>query len=264
MAGVAQIPRSRGAVCGTLLILLGAWDGLIPFIGPYFHFAYTPDKAWAYTSGRLYLSVLPGAAALLGGLLVLLTRSRAVGIVSGFLAVLGGAWAIAGDGVVLVIVKSTTVTPGTPVGTLTSSGVFSIKMYAEDLGFFTGIGMVIIFVGALAIGRFSMIAARDAAGADDYEPDQDGQGLPTVPQPGGQSHFPAATDQYPTVQSGLPGAQGPFTPGQERPQATTGQFPTAAGQFPPKQDPFPTASGQFPPSPEQKFPPPDQFPTPRN
>jgi len=37
---------------GLLLVLLGAWGGLIAFIGPYFHYAYTPDSAWTYTSGR--------------------------------------------------------------------------------------------------------------------------------------------------------------------------------------------------------------------
>ena len=89
MAGVTRIPRTRGAVSGVLLILLGAWGGLAPFVGPYFRFAYTPDKAWAYTSGRLWLSVVPGAAALLGGLLVTIASHRAVGCVGAFAAALG-------------------------------------------------------------------------------------------------------------------------------------------------------------------------------
>jgi hypothetical protein len=92
MAGVARVPRSRGGVSGVLLILLGAWGGLAPFVGPYFRFAYTPDKAWAYTSGRLWLSIVPGAAALLGGLLVVSASHRGVGGTGAFLAALGGAW----------------------------------------------------------------------------------------------------------------------------------------------------------------------------
>ncbi len=93
-----QIPRSRGAICGVLLILLGLWGGLAPFVGPYFHFGYTPDKTFYYSSGRLYFSVIPGAAALLGGLLVLATRNRGVGAFGGVLAALGGAWFVAGAG----------------------------------------------------------------------------------------------------------------------------------------------------------------------
>src|SRR5260370_1257056 len=47
MAWMARIPRSRGAVSGVLLILLGAWGALVPFVGSYFGYAYTraPGRA---------------------------------------------------------------------------------------------------------------------------------------------------------------------------------------------------------------------------
>src|SRR5262245_44482263 len=48
--GRMQMPRSRGAMSGFLLILLGAWGALIPFVGPYFNFAFTPDQEWFWTS----------------------------------------------------------------------------------------------------------------------------------------------------------------------------------------------------------------------
>jgi len=54
--------RSRGAASGLLLVLLGLWGALIFFVGPYFHFAYTPDTAWTYSTGRLWLEILPGAS----------------------------------------------------------------------------------------------------------------------------------------------------------------------------------------------------------
>jgi hypothetical protein len=35
MAGMLRIPRTRTALtAGVLLILLGAWGGLVPFVGP--------------------------------------------------------------------------------------------------------------------------------------------------------------------------------------------------------------------------------------
>ena len=92
MTGMMRVPRSRGAFCGLLLILLGAWGGLIPFIGPDFRYAYTPDTAWSWTSGRLWLEVLPGAAVLLGGLIVLGSKTRPVALLGAWLAALGGGW----------------------------------------------------------------------------------------------------------------------------------------------------------------------------
>ena len=104
--------RTRGGLSGLLLIVLGAWGALIPFVGPYFHYAYTPDRSWAYTSGRLWLEVVPGAATVLGGLIVLLTRSRLWGGFGAFLAALGGAWFVVGAAVTAQIVKSGSIRPG--------------------------------------------------------------------------------------------------------------------------------------------------------
>ena len=92
MAGMLRVPRSRGAFSGALLVLLGLWGGLVAFVGPYFHFAYTPGTSWTYTSGRLWLEILPGAATVLGGLILLVSRVRPVAMFGAWLAALGGAW----------------------------------------------------------------------------------------------------------------------------------------------------------------------------
>src|SRR2546429_9912374 len=76
MNGMLRIPRSRGALSGVLLILLGAWGGLIPFIGPYFHYAYTPPNPWSYTSGRPWLEILPAPGAGAGRPVLLASRPR--------------------------------------------------------------------------------------------------------------------------------------------------------------------------------------------
>jgi hypothetical protein len=236
MAGLAQIPRSRGSVCGILLILLGAWGGLGVFVGPYFHFGFTPDKAWGYTTGRLYLSAVPGAAAVLGGLLVLATRSRAAGAFGGLLAAVGGGWLIVGYATVADVIKNTSISPGLPMN---SGGLpalaGTVRAYAEQVGFFTGIGGLIIFFGALAIGRFSMLAAKDAASADygDYQ--------------GGADQFPqadtdqAAQEQYQTSPSPFPVSPSPFPPAQYPSGPSTGQFP-AGQQYPPPTEQFPPSS----------------------
>jgi hypothetical protein len=157
MTGTLRVRRSRGALSGVLLVLLGIWGAVIPFVGPYFHYAYTPDRAWDYTSGRLWLEVLPGAAVLLGGLVVLGSRHRLVAVLGSWLAAAGGAWFTVGG---LVAARWTSLpSAGTPTGGPT-------RMVVEQIGFFTGLGVVIAFLAGIAMGRFTVVAARVVAARD--------------------------------------------------------------------------------------------------
>lgn len=55
------MPRTRGALTGLLLILLGAWGALVPFFGPNIDWAYATDPAWTWTAAKGWLEVLPGS-----------------------------------------------------------------------------------------------------------------------------------------------------------------------------------------------------------
>ena len=35
-----RISRSTGAASGFLIILLALWAGIVPFVGPYFHYSF--------------------------------------------------------------------------------------------------------------------------------------------------------------------------------------------------------------------------------
>jgi hypothetical protein len=167
MTGILRVPRSRGVLSGLLLILLGAWGALVPFIGPYFHYAYTPDKAWTYTSGRLWLEILPGAAAALGGLIVLASAYRPMAHFGAWLAALAGAWFALGSVVGPTWTTGMNMNTGTPVGG-------HVTRAFEQIGFFTGLGVVIVLLAAMAIGRFSVISVRDARRAEAVaEPEQE-------------------------------------------------------------------------------------------
>src|SRR5690242_19417221 len=91
-----HMPRSRGAASGLLIVLLGVWGGLVPFVGPSFGYSFTPDVSWDWTTGRLLLEVLPAAATVLGGLSMMGTASRVSGWFGGWLAAAGGAWFVIG------------------------------------------------------------------------------------------------------------------------------------------------------------------------
>jgi hypothetical protein len=185
MAGTLRVRRSRGALSGFLLVLLGLWGALVPLAGPYFHFAYT-HQAWSMTTGRLWLEILPGAGAFVGGIIVLASRLRPVAMLGAWLAALSGAWFAVGS--LLVPLWSHGVSAGTPAG---SAAVTA----AERVSFFAGLGVVIVFVAALALGRLAVVAARDvalaeeraqtAAGARTGEPD-----VAPVPAPAGTARRP--------------------------------------------------------------------------
>jgi hypothetical protein len=155
MAGILRVPRSRGALSGVLLILLGAWGALIPLVGPYFHYAYTPDTAWSFTSGRIWLEIAPGAAAFIGGLVVLFSSLRPVAMFGAWLAALAGAWFVAGATLSVLWTTGGVSAIGSPVGG-------TVIRTAEQIGFFTGLGVVIAFLAALVIGRLSVVGVRDA------------------------------------------------------------------------------------------------------
>jgi hypothetical protein len=253
MADVARIPRRRGGLCGLLLVLLGAWAALGPFIGPYFSFAYTPDTAWHYSDGRLYLSIVPGAAAVLGGLIVLATRSRAAGTFGGLLAAAAGIWLIVGDDVVSAVARLSSLSPGAPLAHSAGGLSTTTWQFLEQLGLFTGAGILILFFGALAVGRFSMVSARDAVITDEDDYDTfSSDSAPPLPASGSQfssggtgqfsspaSQFPSSGGQFPPSSS-IPGSSRPF-PGDE-PTETQARFPASTGQFPA------SPSGKFPDS----------------
>jgi hypothetical protein len=144
---------------GLLLVLLGAWGGLIPFIGPYFHYAYTPDRAWQYSTGRLWLEILPGAAALLGGLIVMGSARRPVALFGAFVAALAGGWFIVGN-LVSTLWNGGVPQAGIPVGTNIT------RLALEELGFFTGLGALIVFFAAVALGRFLVVGVKEVAIAE--------------------------------------------------------------------------------------------------
>jgi hypothetical protein len=152
MAGMLQMRRSRGAFSGFLLMLLGLWGALIPFVGPYFHFAYTPDKAWTYNTGRLWLELLPGAAVFFGGFLLMIARTRHTALFGAILAVASGAWFALGT--MLSPLWNHHVTMG---GSPAAATVF--KRIMEQLGFFSALGVVIVFVAAAAFGRIMSVPA---------------------------------------------------------------------------------------------------------
>jgi len=172
--GVLRVPRSRGAMSGVLLVLLGAWGALIAFIGPYFDYSYRSDATWDWTSQRGWLEVLPGVVTMVGGLVLLRSGSRIGASLGAWLGVAGGVWFVVGPSLANLLNIGSVGQP-----TASSEGGRAVA----ELGYFSALGAAIILVAGFALGRLSIVAARDVRGTERSEPEILAQPEPSVTRP---------------------------------------------------------------------------------
>lgn len=152
--GMMRIARTRGMLAGLLLMALGAWGAIVPFIGPYFGYGLGTAGPWYFTLGRLWLDVLPGAAVFFGGLVLAFSRNRAVAWSAAWLALAGGVWFVVGSQISRLWTADGTTAAGTVTG-------FTGHQVAQYMGYFFGLGAVICVVAALAAGRLAVRSIFD-------------------------------------------------------------------------------------------------------
>jgi hypothetical protein len=141
-----RISRKTGAMTGFMLIVLGLWGGLVPLIGPYFGFAFGSHATWDLTMNRFWLDVLPGATVVLGGLMLLWSGHRLSGTVASWMAMAGGAWFAVGPAFSRLWEHG----PG-PIGVPLFGHT---RQTFELIGYFYGLGVVVMGLAAFALGRF--------------------------------------------------------------------------------------------------------------
>jgi hypothetical protein len=142
--------RSRGAGSAFLLVLLGLWGAIIPFVGPYFGYTFGVTAPWFFTYDRLWLDVLPGIAVLLGGLILGPSANRASGGFGAWLALIGGIWFTVGPVISQLWRVGGLAAPiGTPAGP-------SMLQMLEQLGYFYGLGALVTALAGIALGRMSL------------------------------------------------------------------------------------------------------------
>jgi hypothetical protein len=152
-------------VAGLIILVAGVWGGLAPFVGPYWHFTLGRDHTWAWSTASLYLNVLPGIAAALGGLILLGAGPWIAGRLGALLALAGGIWFAIGPDV------SRLWHAGGAVGVAHGR---TLTRTLEYLTFHTGIGVLITALAAYSlpgvIARRRAVApapaAETAAGAE--------------------------------------------------------------------------------------------------
>jgi hypothetical protein len=122
---------------------------------------------WHYDTARLWLEILPGAAVFLGGLLLIIATGRHVALFGALLAAVSGAWFVLG--VTLSPLWNNNVPMG---GVPAGSRVFTRVM--EQIGFFSALGVLIVFIAGAALGRILSVPSG-------IRPLEDVAPVPTVP-----------------------------------------------------------------------------------
>ncbi len=196
--------RSLSTRAAGLLILIGGiWGGLAPFVGPYFHFVLGPDKAWTWTSGRLWLSVVPGIVAVVAGLMLLRAGPRTGGRLGALLAIAAGAWFAIGPDI------SQFWHAGGAQGV--ANGAKTTRIF-EMLAFHTGLGVAIATLGGYALPGL-LLARRRAV--TDGPAEETGMKTRRSTEPA-ESAAPAASAREPAEPAGS--APEPVQPGREHEQ----------------------------------------------
>lgn len=272
MTSAVPMSRTRGSLSGLALLLLGAWGGVAPFIGPYFHLGFQPDKTWSYDLGRLYLVIVPGAVAFVCGLIVIATKSRWLGGLAGIVAALAGLWFVLGRSTMLFIGNSTTTSYEHSVAVPIAHSARG--MILTEVLTFTGLGLLIVFFGALASGRVSIGAYRDFVRTGDAASGAAaaaGGGLASVglgatspsygaASPSYGSATPPITPYQPSSVSPWPPAEQPVVGGQAKfpsqypstGEDTAGQSGATASTFTPGQVTYSPGQTKYPPTQEQQ------------
>ncbi|HEY2637632.1 MAG TPA: hypothetical protein VGI54_09610 [Solirubrobacteraceae bacterium] len=137
--------RSTGAASGLTILILGVWGALIPFVGPYFNFSYSPDKTWHWSTGRLWLDVIPGVVAAIAGFMLMGAGRRGRAGLAAWLALCAGVWFVCGP-IVSELWNHGVAQTGVPLHARATRVL-------EQLAFYQGIGVAIAALAGIALGR---------------------------------------------------------------------------------------------------------------
>lgn len=133
---------------GVVTALVGAWGGIVPYVGPTFGFSADASSPWHWTMAQALLALVPGALAVIAGMVLLLRagstvvgRGRISTGLAGFVAATCGAWFIVGEFAWPVI-----------EGRYYFVGAAPYHFLLEQLAFAIGTGVVLVACGSYAMG----------------------------------------------------------------------------------------------------------------
>lgn len=144
--------RSLARRVGIPIVLVGAWGGLIPFVGPLFGYSMGAGGAWTWTASRAELHVAPGLAAIVGGLVLITVAGRSGRLAGGLLALVAGIWFLLGPSLSFIGGSSSPMTGHSMVMGTAASGASLAMSPLQAIGYHYGPGAIIAVLAAVAVG----------------------------------------------------------------------------------------------------------------
>jgi hypothetical protein len=133
---------------GFVALLVSAWGGIVPFVGPTFGFSADGASSWHWNLAHAALGLAPGAVGFLFGLSLLVPSVSTVGrrriglSLAGLLAVASGAWFAIGPLAWPVLSSANTY----------FVSASSMRMLEYSIGYSLGPGLILAMAGAFAWG----------------------------------------------------------------------------------------------------------------
>jgi len=145
---------------GVIIMILGIWGALVPFVGPTFGYGMGGAAAWTWSESHVTLHLLPGLAAIAGA--VLLLRGRlAAKYLGAVLAVTGGIWFVIGPTLQPLWASSS-------MGGM-SMGGSALSSALSGLGYHYGTGALIAVFAGYALGSLGASSSRRAPGVGEHD-----------------------------------------------------------------------------------------------
>jgi hypothetical protein len=256
---------------GFVALVVSAWGGIVPFVGPTFGFSADGAASWHWQLSHVVLGLIPGALGCLVGLTLLapanatVTRRRLSLSTAGVIGIASGAWFVIGPLAwpVLVNTHSYFLTLATP-----------LRELEYQVGYALGPGLILVMCSAFAVGWAArhnrpleaVGAARDVPGMAEpgpalvpeptitpqpIPPEPEGVAQPAAPQP--QPPAPAQPAAQPAPQA-QPATQPTVAPEAQAQDLATesevfGNAPRRVAGDPAAASPAEPAAGSEPPVP---------------
>lgn len=142
-------PHRRGlGLLGLLIVLIGGWGGIIPYIGPRFGYRANGPASFHWTTVHTLLYLLPGAVAVGWGLVILLILAvggRGLGFVKAIAAmgvIACGAWFVLGPEVWPIFSSAVVFAPADP-----------LVRFVNQVGYNFGPGLLLTILGTIVLAR---------------------------------------------------------------------------------------------------------------